>query len=160
MIDGPFNAPSSPPEIPAPTKFSPRSRSACSRRMVSWKLALPPSTMMSPSSKRSASCSMTASVPAPAWTMMIAVRGRESDATKSSMSSPATKPASGCSSTSRRIRSGERLWTATVLPSRPARLRARLAPITARPTTPMFAAPSSLMTVSLPTEHVDSHAVR
>ena len=109
MIDGPCSAPSSPPEMPAPTKFSPRSRRASSRRMVSWKFALPPSTMMSPGSKRSASWSITASVPAPAWTMMIAVRGLVSEATNSSMSSLATKPASGCSSTSRRVRSGERL---------------------------------------------------
>ncbi len=109
MIDGPFSAPSSPPEMPAPTKFSPRSRRSASRRIVSWKLALPPSTMMSPSSKRSASCSITASVPLPAWTMMIAVRGFASDATKSSMLSLATKPASGWSASSVRVRSGERL---------------------------------------------------
>jgi hypothetical protein len=35
MIDGPLSAPSSPPEMPAPTKCSPRSRIAFSRRMVS-----------------------------------------------------------------------------------------------------------------------------
>ena len=35
MIDGPFSAPSSPPEMPAPTKCRPRSRIAFSRRMVS-----------------------------------------------------------------------------------------------------------------------------
>ncbi len=95
MIDGPFSAPSSPPEMPAPTKFSPRSRSSRSRRIVSWKLALPPSTMMSPCSNRSASCAITASVPLPAWTITIAVRGLASEATKSSMLSLATKPSSG-----------------------------------------------------------------
>ena len=35
MIDGPLSAPSSPPEMPAPTKCRPRSRIAFSRRMVS-----------------------------------------------------------------------------------------------------------------------------
>ena len=35
MIDGPFSAPSSPPEMPAPTKWMPVSRTAFSRRMVS-----------------------------------------------------------------------------------------------------------------------------
>jgi len=35
MIDGPFSAPSSPPEMPAPTKCRPHSRIAFSRRIVS-----------------------------------------------------------------------------------------------------------------------------
>ena len=104
MIDGPLSAPSSPPEMPVPTKFRPCSRSSCSRRIVSWKFALPPSTMMSPSSNRSASCPITASVPLPACTMMIAVRGLESDATKSSMSSDAMNPASPCSCISSSVR--------------------------------------------------------
>ena len=51
MIDGPLSAPSSPPEMPAPTKLMPVSRTAFSRRMVSVNSALPPSTMMSPGSK-------------------------------------------------------------------------------------------------------------
>jgi hypothetical protein len=109
MIDGPFSAPSSPPEMPAPTKFRPRSLRAASRLRVSWKFALPPSTMMSPSSKRSASWSMTASVPFPACTMMIAVRGFCSDAANSSIDPDATKPASPCSRIRVSVRSGERL---------------------------------------------------
>ena len=80
MIDGPLSAPSSPPEMPAPTKLMPVSRTAFSRRMVSVKSALPPSTMMSPGSKTLTSSSMTASVPLPACTMMSAVRGFASDA--------------------------------------------------------------------------------
>ena len=76
MSEGPLRAPSSPPEMPQPTKWMPVSRIAASRRMVSVKRALPPSTMMSPGSKTSVSSSMTASVAAPALTMMIAVRGR------------------------------------------------------------------------------------
>ena len=75
MIEGPFSAPSSPPEMPAPTKLMPVSRTAFSRRMVSVNRALPPSTMMSPGSKTSTSASMTDPSVPPAWTMMIAVRG-------------------------------------------------------------------------------------
>jgi len=55
MMLGPRSAPSSPPEIPAPTKLMPVSRTAFSRRIVSGKYALPPSTMMSPGSKTSTS---------------------------------------------------------------------------------------------------------
>jgi hypothetical protein len=84
MIDGPSSAPSSPPEIPAPTKLIPVSRTAFSRRIVSVNSAFPPSTMMSPGSNTSTSASITASVPAPALTMMIAVRGLDSDAANSS----------------------------------------------------------------------------
>ncbi len=84
MIDGPLSAPSSPPEMPAPTKLMPVSRTAFSRRMVSVNSALPPSTMMSPGSKTSTSSSMTASVPLPACTMMIAVRGFASESANSS----------------------------------------------------------------------------
>ena len=75
MIDGPSSAPSSPPEMPVPTKWMPVALMRASRAMVSRKLALPPSTMMSPGSKTFVSSSMTASVPFPACTMMIAVRG-------------------------------------------------------------------------------------
>lgn len=83
--------------MPVPTKWMPVSRTAFSRRMVSVKSAFPPSTIMSPGSKTFVSCSITASVPRPAWTMMIAVRGVASEAAKSSIVSEATKAASGCS---------------------------------------------------------------
>jgi hypothetical protein len=63
MMLGPLSAPSSPPEMPAPTKWRPFARTSFSRRIVSVNSALPPSTMMSPSSNASVSCSMTASVP-------------------------------------------------------------------------------------------------
>ena len=82
---------------------------------------------------------MTASVPAPALTMMIAARGAVSEAANSSYENVATKPASGCSATRCSVLSALRLKIATVLPSRLARLRARLDPMTASPTTPMFA---------------------
>ncbi len=84
MIEGPRRAPSSPPEMPAPTKLMPVSRTAFSRRIVSVNRALPPSTMMSPGSNTSTSESMTASVGRPALTMMMAVRGFCSDAANSS----------------------------------------------------------------------------
>ena len=99
MIDGPSSAPSSPPEMPAPTKLMPVSRTAFSRRIVSVNRALPPSTMMSPGSNTSTSASITASVPAPALTMMIAVRGFCSDAANSSYVAAGTNSASGCSPT-------------------------------------------------------------
>ncbi len=66
MIEGPFSAPSSPPETPAPTKCRPLSRRAASRRRVSAKWALPPSMIMSPGSISSANSSITASVAGPA----------------------------------------------------------------------------------------------
>ena len=82
---------------------------------------------------------MTASVPVPALTMMIAVRGVVRDAANSSYEKVATKPASGCSVMRCSVFSALRLKIATVLPSRLARFRARLDPMTASPTTPMFA---------------------
>ncbi len=82
---------------------------------------------------------MTASVGAPALTMMIAVRGRCSEAANSSYENAGTKPASGWVATSSSVLERERLNTATVLPSREARLRARFEPMTASPTTPMLA---------------------
>ena len=95
MIDGPSSAPSSPPEMPAPTKLMPVSRTAFSRRIVSVNRALPPSTMMSPGSKTSVRASITASVPRPACTMMIAVRGFVSEAANSAYVWAATKPRLG-----------------------------------------------------------------
>ena len=91
MIDGPFSAPSSPPETPVPTKCSPSSASWASRRMVSGKCALPASMTMSPSSSSGTSSSITASVPGPALTMISTRRGFSSEATKSAMVSDGTK---------------------------------------------------------------------
>ena len=91
MIDGPLSAPSSPPETPVPTKCRPRAASASSRRMVSGKCALPASTTMSPDSSSGSSSSITASVAAPALTMITTLRGRASDATKSAIDSDGTK---------------------------------------------------------------------
>ena len=84
MIDGPLSAPSSPPDTPMPTKWIPWSLRCASRRRVSLKCALPPSMSMSPFSSRGANSSITASVAAPAFTMMTMRRGRCSEATNSS----------------------------------------------------------------------------
>src|ERR1700761_5843752 len=139
MMLGPLRAPSSPPDTPQPTKFRPCSRSACSRRRVSMKCALPQSTTMSPWSSSGTSSSITASVAGPAWTMMMMARGRSRLATKSARDSLGRNvPSSPWSLTRLRVRSGERLCRATVWPWR-ARFRARLRPITARPVTPMSA---------------------
>ena len=91
MIDGPLSAPSSPPETPMPTKCRPASRSAASRRRVSRKCALPPSMIMSPGSSSGANSSITASVAAPAFTMMTRRRGRSRLATNSSAVRAGTK---------------------------------------------------------------------
>src|SRR5678815_668940 len=48
IIDGPFSAPSSPPETPQPTKCRPRPSRSLQRRCVSVKSELPPSMITSP----------------------------------------------------------------------------------------------------------------
>ena len=139
MMLGPLSAPSSPPEMPVPTKWMPCSRSAASRRRVSAKCALPPSTRMSPGSSSGASWSITASVGPPAFTMITTRRGFSSEATKSSAEYDGRKlPSCPNSSTRARVLASVRLWRATVWPCR-AKLRARLLPITARPVTPICA---------------------
>lgn len=115
MMLGPFSAPSSPPEMPAPTKWMPRSRSSFSRRLVSSKWALPPSMTTSPSSSSGANSWMTASVGSPAFTMTTRRRGRSSAATNSSGVCAATKePSSPNSATSASVFAVVRLCTATV----------------------------------------------
>lgn len=115
MIDGPCSAPSSPPDTPVPTKWTPRSRSAFSRRRVSSKCALPPSMIMSPSSRSGANSSITASVGAPAFTMTSTRRGRSSDSTSSSGVEAGRKvPSSPKPETSSSVLAAVRLCTATV----------------------------------------------
>src|SRR6478752_6236390 len=139
MMDGPFSAPSSPPETPQPTKWMPFSCSAACRRRVSSNFALPPSMMMSPGSTSSASSSMTASVGPPALTMIRIFRGTAREATKSAEDSDGTKvPSPPKSSISAFVFAYDRLCTAVTNPLR-AKLRARLEPITARPVTPISA---------------------
>ncbi len=52
MIDGPFKAPSSPPETPVPIKSSPLAFRSRVRRVESGKCELPPSIRMSPGLKQ------------------------------------------------------------------------------------------------------------
>jgi hypothetical protein len=80
---GPNRAPSSPPDTPEPTKSSPLSVNAFSRRTVSVHSALPPSMRQSPVSSSGVSESTTASVPGPALTRITMRRGRLIDLTKS-----------------------------------------------------------------------------
>src|SRR5919107_3983527 len=139
MIDGPFSAPSSPPDTPVPTKCSPWTFSSPSRRIESGKWALPASMTMSPSSSSGTSSEITASVGPPALTMMTTLRGRSSDATNCSIVSDGTNvPSCPWSATSDSVLANDRLCTATVYPCR-AKLRARLRPITAKPVTPICA---------------------
>ena len=91
--DGPKRAPSSPPDTPEPMKRRPLAVRFFSRRIVSPQFALPPSMMMSPSSKRGIRPSITLSVAQPACTRITIFRGRFNDATKlSSVSQPSRPP--------------------------------------------------------------------
>src|SRR3954470_3460981 len=136
MMLGPFSAPSSPPETPTPRKRSPRSFIALSRRWVSRKCELPPSTIVSPSSSSGASSSITASTAGPALTMVMIVRGRSSACTNSCVVPvPVIGPSEPCSAMNCSVLDAVRLCTAIGM-SWWATLRARLAPITARPVRP------------------------
>src|SRR6478735_4948914 len=136
MMLGPFSAPSSPPETPTPRKRSPRSFIAVSRRWVSRKWELPPSMIVSPSSSSGASSSITASTAGPALTMVMIVRGRSSACTNSSVVPvPVIGPSEPCSAMNWSVLDCVRLCTAIGM-SWWATLRARLAPITARPVRP------------------------
>jgi len=66
-MEGPFSAPSSPPETPVPMKLKPSAESSRLRRMVSWKKVLPPSMMMSPLSRYGLRESIAASVLLPSF---------------------------------------------------------------------------------------------
>ena len=51
MIEGPFKAPSSPPETPVPIKLMPELANSSLRRIVSLKNVFPPSIKISPLSR-------------------------------------------------------------------------------------------------------------
>src|SRR4051812_2481498 len=141
MIDGPWSAPSSPPETPVPMKRSPFSRHSSVRRRVSRNCELPPSITMSPSSSSGSSSPITPSTGAPALTITRIRRGFSSASTNSSSVSPAVNlPSEAYCSMKSFVRAGLRLWTATGT-SRLAMLRARFAPITASPVTPIWLSP-------------------
>ena len=107
------------------------------RRAVSVNFELPPSRMMSPSSSSETSSPITASTAAPAFTMRRTTRGEPSWPTSSSRVVAGAMPllAAGPAMKSS-VTEVVRLYTDTRLPES-LKLRARLAPITPRPTTPM-----------------------
>ena len=85
IIDGPLRAPSSPPDTPAPIKRMPLAASSCVRRVESGKFALPPSMMMSPSSRCGNNWAIKSSTTVPARTINMIFRGFSSFSTKSGM---------------------------------------------------------------------------
>ena len=137
MMLGPSSAPSSPPDTPTPMNRIPFAAHSSVRRTVSGKCELPASMMMSPSSSSGVSSSITASTGLPALTITMIRRGVSSAFTKSSTDSqPVNGPSSPYSLMNSVIFAVVRLCTAVGVPRR-AMLRARLAPITASPVTPM-----------------------
>src|SRR5215207_5226628 len=142
MMLGPCSAPYSPPDTPVPRKRRPRSAMARSRRTVSSNQLLPPSISRSPSSRWPASSSRTASTAGPALTMTRMRRGFLKAATNSAVEKvPTSSPSEPWRSSSSRVLLSVRLWTATGNPLR-ATLRARLAPMVARPVTPSSQCPA------------------
>ena len=139
MMLGPSSAPSSPPDTPTPMKRMPFAAHSSVRRTVSGKCELPASMMMSPSSSSGVSSSITASTGLPALTITMILRGVSSASTKSSIvSQPVNGPSWPYSFMNSVVFAVVRLCTAVGVPRR-AMLRARLAPITASPVTPMRA---------------------
>ena len=137
MMLGPSSAPSSPPDTPTPMKRMPFAAHSSVRRTVSGKCELPASMMMSPSSSSGVSSSITASTGLPALTITMIRRGVSSALTKSSVvSQPVNGPSSPYSFMNSVVFAVVRLCTAVGVPRR-AMLRARLAPITASPVTPI-----------------------
>ena len=108
-------------------------RASAWRRTSSWKLVLPPSTIVSPGSRCSSSSAICASVASPAGTMIQTARGLSSLATSSAIVNDAD-----------RALAGDLAWSSRASGCRP-RSRARrgrsrrtmLAPIRPRPTNPM-----------------------
>ncbi len=82
--DGPWRAPSSPPETPLPTYSRPLLSTYWVRRIVSVKWLLPPSMRTSPFSSNGNRCSMSSSTALPALTSMMILRGFFSEETNSS----------------------------------------------------------------------------
>ena len=98
IMDGPFSAPSSPPDMPHPTNRIPFLANSATLRAVSRKSELPPSIIMSPFAKCGSSRAAVSSTASPALTIRIATRGLASDFANSAMSSvpkkffPAPRP--------------------------------------------------------------------
>ena len=132
--EGPRRAPSSPPETPMPTKCSPLAASSFSRRSVSSKRLFPPSITTSPASRVGTSRSSTMSTGAPAVTITRMRRGRLRAGASCSSSSTICRGPPTCSA-----RTGASRSQAATRSPLSFRLRARLRPITPRPTRPNVA---------------------
>src|SRR5512144_1726266 len=104
---------------------------------------------MSPGSRCGTSAAIVASVGAPALTIITMRRGRRRLATNSATDAAGTNvPSAAYSAISAVVRAWVRLKTATGYPCR-ATLRARLLPITARPTTPICAGAVSVTVIGV-----------
>lgn len=66
ISDGPYRAPSSPPDTPEPTNNKPFSASDLVRRWVSWYSELPPSIIISPFSNKGSNWEIKSSTALPA----------------------------------------------------------------------------------------------
>ena len=138
IIDGPRSAPSSPPDTPMPTKRNPADASSSARRSVSRKNELPPSIRMSSRSRCGRRCAMTLSTGAPAGTIIRTRRGRSSTAINLSGASALPMPdPPDCPAANACVLAASRSYPATGNPLL-AILRARFAPITPSPTTPIL----------------------
>ena len=135
MMAGPLRAPSSPPDTPAPTKRRPRPDNHVSRRSVSVYRLLPPSMMMSPASMNGKSDSITASTAAPALTMIMTLRGRASEATKSPKVCAPVRRLPTWAARNSSVTVAVRLNTLTLKP-RLSTFSTKFWPITARPMRP------------------------
>lgn len=141
IMDGPFNAPSSPPDMPQPTKRIPFFANSATRRAVSRKSEFPPSIIMSPFAKCGSSRAAISSTASPALTISIAIRGLASDFANSAMSSvpkkflPLPRPSRNFLTAESFLECGL-LYTDTANPLS-SRLSASEAPITPRPIKPM-----------------------
>ncbi len=141
-MDGPLSAPSSPPEMPVPTKWMPCSRSSFSRRRVSSKWALPPSMidvalLQQRGELADHRVGRVARLHHDHQPPGALQRG---DELLGRLARRRRCPRRRAPRPGRSVLAAVRLCTATVKPLR-AKLRARLLPMTASPVTPMSADP-------------------
>ena len=141
IMEAPFKAPSSPPDTPLPTKRKPFDSANVTRRFVSSKFELPPSIKISPGESKGKSCSISSSTALPARTIIIILRGKAIELTKSAISvnpsifKPLARPLIKRSTTPSSTPGTVRLYTETFHPLL-AMFKAKFSPITANPISP------------------------
>ena len=160
ITDGPCKAPSSPPEMPVPTKYMPFSSTSFTRRSVSWKSEFPPSIITSPGDRNGVNCAISSSTGRPALTIIMILRGRLTASTNCSMECVPMKCLSFPRppvkrSTTPSSPGALRLYTATVKPLLSI-FSARFSPITASPINPISAFISYLFYFILNKSFIDS----